>query len=44
VIELEEFDIEFHPRTSLKGQAVADFIVEFCNVLEEEEEVLPKKV
>ena len=42
-IELREFDIEFHPRTSLKGQAVVDIIVEFCNVLEEGE-VLPEKV
>jgi ribonuclease HI len=36
-IELGEFDIEFHPRTSIKGQAMADFLVEFCNVPESEE-------
>lgn len=41
-IELEEFDIELHPRTSLKGQVVAHFIVEFNNI-PEEEEVPPKK-
>jgi hypothetical protein len=31
-IKLGEFDIEFHPRTAIKGQAMADFLVEFCNV------------
>ena len=28
-IELSEFDIEFIPRTAIKGQAVADFVAEF---------------
>ena len=28
-IELVEFDIKFMPRTAIKGQAVADFVVEF---------------
>ena len=28
-IELSEFDIQYHPRTVIKGQVVADFIVEF---------------
>ena len=28
-IELREFDILYHPRTSLKGQAMANFITEF---------------
>ena len=28
-IELEEFDIKFMPGTAIKGQAVADFVVEF---------------
>ena len=28
-IELSEFDIQYRPRTAIKGQAVADFIVEF---------------
>ncbi|KAK9943957.1 hypothetical protein M0R45_009545 [Rubus argutus] len=27
-IELSEFDIEYQPRTSLRGQVVADFLVE----------------
>jgi hypothetical protein len=40
-IELGQFDIEFHPRTSIKGQALADFLVEFCNIPESEE--LPKE-
>ena len=30
-IELGEFDVEFYPRTAIKGQALADFLVEFCN-------------
>ena len=29
VIELSEFDIRYKPRTTVKGQALADFIVEF---------------
>ena len=28
-IELSQFDIEYHPRTSIKAQALADFIAEF---------------
>ena len=28
-IELSEFDIQFKPRTAIKGQALADFIAEF---------------
>ena len=28
-IELSEFDIQYRPRTAIKGQAVADFIAEF---------------
>lgn len=36
-IKLGEFDIEFKPRTSIKGQALPDFIAEFAN---EEEETL----
>ena len=41
-IELGEFDIEFHLRMAIKGQAVADFIAKFSNVPEEEEESLEK--
>ena len=29
VIELSEFNIQYRPRMAVKGQAVADFIVEF---------------
>lgn len=36
-IELKEFDIEFHPRTTIKGQVLANFIVEFCSIPESEE-------
>lgn len=28
-IELSKFDIEYHPRTTIKAQALADFIAEF---------------
>ena len=28
-IELSEFDIQYHPWMAIKGQAVANFIVEF---------------
>ena len=28
-IELSQFDIEYHPRTFIKVQALADFIAEF---------------
>ncbi|XP_059450836.1 uncharacterized protein LOC132181606 [Corylus avellana] len=31
-IELGEFDIEFLPRNSLKGQALVDFLAEFTNL------------
>ena len=31
-IELSEFNIQYCPRTIVKGQVVADFIVEFINV------------
>ena len=28
-VELSEFDIQYHPRTAVKGQVMADFIAEF---------------
>ena len=31
-IKLNEFNIQYCPRTIVKGQVVADFIVEFINV------------
>ena len=30
-IELSEFDIQYHPQTVIKGQALADFIAEFAH-------------
>ena len=38
-IQLSEFDIKFKPRTSIKGQAMVDFVLEFTrsdSVLNEE--------
>ena len=32
VIELSEFDIQYDPRTTVKGQAVADFIAEYTQL------------
>ena len=28
-IELSEFDIQYRPRTAMKGQVVADFVAEY---------------
>jgi hypothetical protein len=33
-IELGEFDLEFLSRSTIKGQALADFLVEFTNLPE----------
>ena len=33
-IELNEFDIRYKPRTAIKGQVLADFIMEFCKTRE----------
>ena len=38
-IELSEFDIQYRPRTAMKGQAVADFIAEFTLAEDQLEEV-----
>jgi len=40
-IELGQIDIKFHPQIAIKGQALADFLVELCNTPESEE--LPKE-
>jgi len=37
-IKLGEFDIEYHPKVTMKEQAVADFLVEFTNFLSEEKQ------
>ena len=39
-IELSQFDIEYHPRTAIKAQALADFIVEFT--FPDEENLIPE--
>ncbi|XP_075659096.1 uncharacterized protein LOC142628960 [Castanea sativa] len=36
-IELSEFDIQYRPRTAIKGQVVADFIAEFTSMEDREE-------
>ncbi|GKV01663.1 hypothetical protein SLEP1_g14200 [Rubroshorea leprosula] len=35
-VELSEYDLKFQPRTTIKGQAIADFLVECISVTEEE--------
>jgi hypothetical protein len=35
-IDLREFNIEFISRNAIKGQALADFVVEFTTISEEE--------
>lgn len=37
-VELGEFDFQYTPRTSLKGQALVDFIVE-CTIMPTEEDM-----
>ena len=31
-IKLSKFDVQYHPRTAMKGQVVIDFITEFTNI------------
>jgi ribonuclease HI len=40
-VELGQFNIEFHPRTSINGQVLANFLLKFSSIPESEE--LPKK-
>lgn len=40
-VELGQFDIEFHPRIAIKGQVLADFLVEMSNTPEAKE--LPRE-
>ena len=42
VIELSKFDIQYHPRTSIKGKVVADFIAEFINMEDQGAEEYPQ--
>ena len=39
-IELSEFDIQYRPQTTIKGQVVADFIAEYTKLEGKEAEVL----
>jgi ribonuclease HI len=41
VVELSEFDIEYHPRQAIKAQALADFIAEFTVTEDEPSEEKP---
>ena len=43
-IELGQFEITYHPRTTIKGQALADFIVECTGLDETPSEVAPREV
>ena len=35
-IELSEFDIRYKPKTAIKGQVLADFVMEFTSVVPDE--------
>jgi ribonuclease HI len=41
-IELGQFDVEFVPKNAIKGQALADFLAEFTNVPEIEEQKIER--
>ena len=41
VLELEEFEVLYKPRTVIKGQAIADFQAEFTYLEDQVEEVTP---
>ena len=43
-IELGKFEITYHPRTTIKGRALADFIVECTGLDEVSGEVAPREV
>ena len=43
-LELEEFEVLYRPRTTIKGQALADFIVEFIYSEDPTEEVEPSNL
>ena len=36
-LKLEEFEVVYRPRTTIKGQALVDFLVEFMYPKDEEE-------
>ena len=41
VVKLSEFDIQYCPRTAIKGQVVADFIFEFTLIKSQGTEEIP---
>ena len=41
LFKLSQFKIEFQPRSAIKGQALADFIVEFSHMPDERPEEAP---
>ena len=43
VIELSEFNVQYHPRMAIKGQVIADFIVEFTNMEDQVAGVNPQR-
>ena len=42
-IELGQFDLDFVPRTAIKGQVLADFLAKFTNILGNEEVRMERK-
>ena len=44
VVDLGQFEITYHPRTTIKGQALADFIVECMGIEDVTDVVSPKEV
>ena len=42
-IELGQFDLDFMPRTIIKGQVLADFLAEFTNIPGNEEVRMERK-
>ena len=44
VVELGQFGITYHPRTTIKGQALDDFIVECTGVEDITDEVMQREV
>ena len=40
-VKLSEFDIQYCPRTAIKGQVVADFIFEFTLIKSQGTEEIP---
>ena len=43
-VELGQFEITYHPRTTIKGQTLADFIVECTGIEDVSNEALPREV